>query len=157
MTDLVVPKLNNNDTTYVLIDWLAADGEQVRAGEPIAEVETSKAAEELLSDHTGVLHRVTEVNQECAPGDVIGHVFDSEEARQRFLASTVAPAGPASDAHPGGPVLTDSARELAAAHGLGDDELRALGKAVVRRTDVERLLADRSAAPAVTTEPVVVA
>ena len=30
MTDLVVPKLNNNDTTYVLIDWLAADGEQVR-------------------------------------------------------------------------------------------------------------------------------
>ncbi|MET7948483.1 2-oxo acid dehydrogenase subunit E2 [Micromonospora sp. NPDC005324] len=157
MTDLVVPKLNNNDTTYVLIDWLAADGEEVRAGEPIAEVETSKAAEELLSDHTGVLHRVTEVNQECAPGDVIGHVFDSEAARQRFLASAGAPAGPVPDAHPGGPVLTDSARELAAAHGLGDDELGALGKAVVRRTDVERLLADRSAAPAVATEPVVVA
>ena len=120
-------------------------------------METSKAAEELLSDHTGVLHRVTEVNQECAPGDVIGHVFDSEAARQRFLASAVAPGGPAPDAHPGGPVLTDSARELAAAHGLGDDELRGLGKAVVRRTDVERLLADRSAAPAAATEPVVVA
>ncbi len=157
MTDLVVPKLNNNDTTYVLLDWLAGDGEQVRAGEPIAEVETSKAAEELLSDGDGVLHRLVEVNQECAPGDVIGHVFDSEEARQRFLTATVTPAGPPPDVRPGGPVLTDSARELAAAHGLDDDELRALGKAVVRRTDVERLLADRSAAPPAATEPVVVA
>ncbi|MEU4335364.1 2-oxo acid dehydrogenase subunit E2 [Micromonospora lupini] len=158
MTDLVVPKLNNNDTTYVLLDWLAEDGEQVRSGEPIAEVETSKAAEELLSDGDGVLHRLVKVNQECAPGDVIGHVFDSEEARQRFLAAAVAPAVvPLPDVSPGGPVLTDSARELAAAHGLGDDELRGLGKSVVRRTDVERLLADRSAAPAATTEPVVVA
>ncbi|MEU5784567.1 2-oxo acid dehydrogenase subunit E2 [Micromonospora lupini] len=158
MTDLVVPKLNNNDTTYVLLDWLAEDGEQVRSGEPIAEVETSKAAEELLSDGDGVLHRLVEVNQECAPGDVIGHVFDSEETRQRFLAAAVTPAVvPLPDVSPGGPVLTDSARELAAAHGLGDDELRGLGKSVVRRTDVERLLADRSAAPAATTEPVVVA
>ncbi|CCH19520.1 Putative E2 dihydrolipoyl acyltransferase [Micromonospora lupini str. Lupac 08] len=158
VTDLVVPKLNNNDTSYVLLDWLAEDGEQVRAGEPIAEVETSKAAEELLSDGDGVLHRLVEVNRECAPGDVIGHVFDSEEARQRFLAAAVAPpVVPLPDVSPGGPVLTDSARELAAAHGLGDDELRGLGRSVVRRTDVERLLADRSAAPAATTEPVVVA
>ncbi|MGV9214018.1 2-oxo acid dehydrogenase subunit E2 [Micromonospora sp. RB23] len=157
MTDLVVPKLNNNDTTYVLLDWLAADGEQVHAGEPIAEVETSKAAEELLSDGDGVLHRLVEVNQECAPGDVIAHVFDSEEARQRFLTEAVTPAAPTPEVRPGGPVLTDSARDLAAAHGLGDDELRGLGKAVVRRTDVERLLADRSAAPTATTEPVVVA
>ncbi|MFG1883920.1 2-oxo acid dehydrogenase subunit E2 [Micromonospora sp. NPDC049102] len=157
MTDLVVPKLNNNDTTYVLLDWLAEDGEQVRAGEPIAEVETSKAAEELLSDGDGVLHRLVEVNQECAPGDVIGHVFENEQARQRFLAEAVTPAASTPDVRPGGPVLTDSARELAAAHGLGDDELRGLGKAVVRRTDVERLLADRSAAPTAATEPVVVA
>ncbi|MFY1616009.1 2-oxo acid dehydrogenase subunit E2 [Micromonospora sp. WMMD736] len=157
MTDLVVPKLNNNDTTYVLLDWLASDGERVRAGEPIAEVETSKAAEELLSDGDGVLHRLVEVNQECAPGDVIGHVFADEEARQRFLAEAVAPAAPTPDARPGGPVLTDSARDLATAHGIGDDELRGLGKAVVRRTDVERLLADRSAAPTAATEPVVVA
>ncbi|WP_422735351.1 2-oxo acid dehydrogenase subunit E2 [Micromonospora sp. WMMD729] len=157
VTDLVVPKLNNNDTTYVLLDWLAGDGEQVRAGDPIAEVETSKAAEELLSDGDGVLHRLVEVNQECAPGDVIGHVFDSEEARQRFLTTTVTPAAPTAGVRPGGPVLTDSARELAAAHGLADDELRGLGKAVVRRTDVERLLADRSAAPPAATEPVVVA
>lgn len=157
MTDLVVPKLNNNDTTYVLLDWLASDGERVRAGEPIAEVETSKAAEELLSDGDGVLHRLVEVNQECAPGDVIGHVFADEEARQRFLAEAVAPAAPTPDVRPGGPVLTDSAREFATAHGIGDDELRGLGKAVVRRTDVERLLADRSAAPPAATEPVVVA
>ncbi|MDZ5443036.1 2-oxo acid dehydrogenase subunit E2 [Micromonospora sp. 4G57] len=157
MTDLVVPKLNNNDTSYVLTDWLAEDGEQVKSGDPIAEVETSKAAEELLSDATGVLHRLTAVSQECAPGDVIGYVFDSEEARQRFLAEAVAAAAaPAEDGNSGGPVLTDSARELAAAHGIGGTELRGLGKAVVRRTDVERLLADRTAAPAAA-EPVVVA
>jgi 2-oxoglutarate dehydrogenase E2 component (dihydrolipoamide succinyltransferase) len=157
VTDLVVPKLNNNDTTYVLLDWLASDGERVRAGEPIAEVETSKAAEELLSDGDGVLHRLVEVNQECAPGDVIGRVFADEEARQRFLAEAVGPAAPTPDVRPGGPVLTDSARDLATAHGIGDDELRGLGKAVVRRTDVEGLLADRSTAPVATTEPVVVA
>ncbi|MFE9692977.1 2-oxo acid dehydrogenase subunit E2 [Micromonospora sp. NPDC005806] len=148
MRDLVVPKLNNNDTSYVLTDWLVEDGAKVAVGDPVAEVETSKAAEELLSEHTGVLHRRTEVNAECAPGDVIGHVFDDEEARRRWLAQAT-PAVPAAPDPDGaaGPVLTDSARELATAHGLGDAELRALGRAVVRRTDVEHLLAERSATP----------
>ncbi|MCW3841242.1 2-oxo acid dehydrogenase subunit E2 [Micromonospora yasonensis] len=146
--DLVVPKLNNNDTSYVLTDWLVADGEKVTAGDPVAEVETSKAAEELLSEHDGVLHRLTVVRQECAPGQVIGHVFDSEEDRQRWLA-LAAPTAPAAGAteNASGPVLTDSARDLAAEHGIGEAELRALGRAVVRRTDVEALLATRAAAP----------
>ncbi|MEV0804960.1 2-oxo acid dehydrogenase subunit E2 [Micromonospora sp. NPDC050200] len=167
MIDLVVPKLNNNDTSYVLTDWLAEDGEQVGSGDPIAVVETSKAAEELLSEGTGVLHRLTTVNQECRCGDVIGYVFASEDARQRFLTERArANGGPAGGGRADGagdgvgPVLTDSARELADAHGISDAELRDLGRAVVRRTDVERLLANRPAALATSpapTEPVVVA
>ncbi|MEV0428685.1 2-oxo acid dehydrogenase subunit E2 [Micromonospora sp. NPDC050495] len=152
MRDLIVPKLNNNDTSYVLTDWLVDDGGKVAAGDPVAEVETSKAAEELACDHTGVLHRLVAVQQECAPGQVIGHVFDDEEARQRWLARATPAAPAAAGDEASGPVLTDSARELAAAHGVTDAELRALGRAVVRRTDVERLLADRATTP----EPAVV-
>ena len=53
MTEIVVPKLNANDTTYTLVEWLVPPGATVGAGDPVATVETSKAAEELPSPADG--------------------------------------------------------------------------------------------------------
>ncbi|TLF53514.1 pyruvate dehydrogenase, partial [Nonomuraea sp. KC401] len=55
MAEIRVPKLNTNDSAYVLAAWLVRDGEPVRAGQAVAEVETSKTVEELVSEHDGVL------------------------------------------------------------------------------------------------------
>ncbi len=45
-----VPKLNNNDDSYVLVEWLVATGAEVKEGDLIAVLETSKSAEEVTAD-----------------------------------------------------------------------------------------------------------
>ncbi|GAA4564934.1 2-oxo acid dehydrogenase subunit E2 [Planotetraspora kaengkrachanensis] len=78
MTDIRVPKLNNNDATYVLVDWLVDDGQQVKAGDPIVVLETSKATEELESEEDGFVWRVLPLNADCAPGAVLARLTADE-------------------------------------------------------------------------------
>jgi 2-oxoglutarate dehydrogenase E2 component (dihydrolipoamide succinyltransferase) len=149
VTDVTVPKLNNNDESYILLEWLFGDGQSVEPGDAIAVVETSKAAQDLICDDGGVLHRFTSEKAECRPGDVIGRMFASEPDRQRYLADQQA--GPTT-ADGVELVMTDSARVLAAQHDIPADRLRALGKTVIRRADVERIMGgtvgDEPAGPA---------
>ncbi|ETK35820.1 2-oxo acid dehydrogenase subunit E2 [Microbispora sp. ATCC PTA-5024] len=74
MTDIRVPKLNNNDTSYVLVEWVAEDGGAVASGDPVAVLETSKATEELVAEEDGYLWRVLPLNADCAPGDLIARL-----------------------------------------------------------------------------------
>jgi pyruvate/2-oxoglutarate/acetoin dehydrogenase E1 component/pyruvate/2-oxoglutarate dehydrogenase complex dihydrolipoamide acyltransferase (E2) component len=71
-TPVVVPKLNNNDVSYVLLSWLAEEGQSVERGQPVAEIETSKAVEELLAEQVGTLCRQLEAGADCQPGQQIG-------------------------------------------------------------------------------------
>lgn len=77
MFEIVIPKLNNNDTEYVLVEWLAEDGDQVEADTPVAVVETSKVAHDLVAPVRGTLRRLLPVAGDCAPGDVAGQLFGS--------------------------------------------------------------------------------
>ena len=49
MTDIRIPKLNNNDATYTLVEWLAEDDEPVKPGDDLATLETSK----MFMQHEG--------------------------------------------------------------------------------------------------------
>ncbi|MGI5157086.1 2-oxo acid dehydrogenase subunit E2 [Microbispora sp. CA-102843] len=150
MTDFRVPKLNNNDTAYVLVEWLAEDGQAVRDGDPIVLLETSKATEEVEAPEPGVLRRLLAEGAECEPGQVIARLLGSaDEAAQEAVDE---PAGEAADENPqrpdapaptgdgSGVVVTGPARELIEAHGIAMERVYALGRKVIRRTDVEELL-----------------
>ena len=78
-----VPKLNNNDLSYVLLSWLAEDGQQVQQGDPIAEVETSKAVQELTAALTGTLSLKAAAGSECKPGDLIATLTPANVASGR--------------------------------------------------------------------------
>ncbi|MFG3417754.1 lipoyl domain-containing protein [Micromonospora sp. NPDC049460] len=67
-----VPKLNNNDDSYVLLEWLVPAGATVEIGQPIVAVETSKAIEELAATHAGVLRQGLAAGADCVPGSTIG-------------------------------------------------------------------------------------
>jgi 2-oxoglutarate dehydrogenase E2 component (dihydrolipoamide succinyltransferase) len=138
VADIAVPKLNNNDETYVLVEWLYADGQQVPAGEAAVVVETSKATEEVPCEDGGVLHRLAAVGDECRPGEVIGLLFGTERDREAYLAARAS--AEHTDDGPTALVVTDAAKELARQHGIGEEELRRLGRSVIRYIDVERLV-----------------
>jgi len=144
--DIELPKLNNNDTSYVLVEWLAQNGDQVDAEQPLVVIETSKAQEEIESPGAGVLHGLVKPGQDCRPGQVIAHVFDTPEEREEFLRTSAAqaqkPAQPASDL-----VLTQGAQALVDEHDVSEEALRSLGRKVIRQADVEALLDRTKPAP----------
>ncbi|MFE1950023.1 2-oxo acid dehydrogenase subunit E2 [Streptomyces sp. NPDC059524] len=156
MTDVVVPKINNNDLSYTLVEWLVPSGDVAREGEAIAEIETSKATHELVSPGDGVLHHTVPAGTECGQGDVIGRIngqgagasegpFPVEVEPPRVVTAAPAPVG--HDV-----VVTEPARARALELGIPEERLHTLGKALVQRKDVE-LLAPVSAAPEGPGEP----
>ncbi|WP_431906810.1 2-oxo acid dehydrogenase subunit E2 [Nonomuraea jabiensis] len=74
MAEIRVPKLNTNDSAYVLLEWLVADGAVVRGDDVVASVETSKTVEELVSGHDGILVQLIPAGAECTPGQPIAHI-----------------------------------------------------------------------------------
>ncbi len=162
MREISLPRLNSNDESYVLVEWLACEGDVVAPDSPVAVVETSKTAEELVVDEGGVLQQAVGVNTECAIGMVIGRLFATEEARLVYLAAGPGGASKADgeaagaacrDAPTVDVVITRSAREAAGELGIELASLHTLGKQVVRRRDVEQLAAGRQAAMITETEP----
>lgn len=137
MTEIRVPKLNNNDTAYLLVEWAAKDGQAVRAGEPLVVLETSKAAEELVAEEDGTLLCLLEAGAECAPGQVIARLLADGEAPPSSTAGHGAsPAPPDHEV-----VVTAPALRLMDERGISMEQVRALGRKVVRRADLESLLA----------------
>ncbi|GAA3246523.1 2-oxo acid dehydrogenase subunit E2 [Dactylosporangium siamense] len=137
MAEIAVPKLNTNDDSYVLLAWLAPDGQAVPAGAPVAEVETSKAVEELTAAAGGVLRHRAAAGADITPGQVIALVDD-------LAAGPVeAPAPPPA----GGPTITAPALARMAELGISAERVAALGRPIVRRADIDALT---GAAPAPT-------
>ena len=157
MRELVLPKFNNNDEACVLVAWMFGDGDQVGADEVVAEVETSKALEEVVAGQPAVLHRLADAAQECAFGQAIALLFDDELERQAYLTSQPGGTAPPADGAggtaetgadgDGAPVLTAAARALAAQHGITLGQLRSLGKQVIKFADIEPLLPARAERP----------
>ncbi|MFG2212000.1 2-oxo acid dehydrogenase subunit E2 [Streptomyces sp. NPDC048638] len=146
MTDIRVPKLNNNDTNYVLVAWLVDEEAPVKPDDPVAEIETSKAIEELVCEEEGVLRRLVPAGAHCAPGEVIARVVEAGTPPEQAPARAAA----RPQAEDGGPVITAPAQKLIDELGLDPARLRDLQTKIVRRADVERLAAQ--ADPAETRE-----
>ncbi len=71
---VTAPKLNNNDATYLVVDWLVEDGATVEPGTPLVELETSKAIEEIAAADAGVLHVVVPSGTEVEVGALLAEI-----------------------------------------------------------------------------------
>jgi 2-oxoglutarate dehydrogenase E2 component (dihydrolipoamide succinyltransferase) len=147
--EIRVPKLNNNDTAYLLVEWLAKDGQAVRDGDPLAVLETSKAAEELAADGEGILRRLLPEGAECAPGQPIAQLRSPTDAPEPDAPEPDAPEAlteppepspePSPEPDTGGIVVTAPARRVMDARGITMDQVRTLGKKIVRAADLDAL------------------
>lgn len=87
-----VPRENVNDDSVRLLNWRVKNGEPVRQGQVVAELETSKATFELHSPADGVLSYSLAEGQEVAVGGVLCHVLG--EGATLPATSAPAPAAP---------------------------------------------------------------
>ncbi|MFJ6436001.1 2-oxo acid dehydrogenase subunit E2 [Streptomyces sp. NPDC091416] len=95
---LVVPKLNNNDTTYLVTDWLVDEGEWVEPGTDVVSLETSKAVQDIEATGAGHIHRVVTVGQETEVGAVLAVLLPQPLPLGGQVPAAPASAAPASTA-----------------------------------------------------------
>ncbi|MEV4360476.1 2-oxo acid dehydrogenase subunit E2 [Nonomuraea sp. NPDC049625] len=184
MAEIRVPKLNTNDSAYVLLEWLVADGAPVRGDDVVASVETSKTVEELVSGHDGILVQLIPAGADCTPGQPIAHITPHPAPPPTPPPPTPAPLSPtptpacappsfalpsavpspasgalaavSGDGLPAkAPLITAPAQALIDELGIDPARVRDLPVKVVRRADVERLAAAGSPPPRPPASPTV--
>ena len=96
--DVKVPRLAESISEATLVEWLKPDGAGVRADEPIATLETDKAAVEIVADSAGVLDHVRKPGDVVHVGDVLARIRPGASPAAAAPATPDAPAMPAAPA-----------------------------------------------------------
>src|SRR3954462_10074151 len=84
-----------------LVKWLKNEGDQVKSGDPLAEVETDKAIMELVARGDGVLRKRLVNEGDTRPvGQLVGVIAAPDENIDALIAGAGAPAPAAAPAQP---------------------------------------------------------
>lgn len=162
--DFVMPKLGLTMEAGTVVEWLVADGAEVRRGQPVLRIETDKVSSDVEATETGRLRQLAAAGQTYQCGEVIGRFHAASAGADPKTA--VAPAGDGASPSPpaasaeadpkagaapaGGRVLASpNARRVAA--GLGVDLAAVTGTGPGGRivaSDVETAAASAPTTPA---------
>jgi pyruvate dehydrogenase E2 component (dihydrolipoamide acetyltransferase) len=125
--DVIMPVLGMNQDTGKIVRWLAAEGQLVKKGDPLLEVETDKAVAEIESPASGFLSAVSAHNGDDVPvGKVIAVI--APEQPHAASAAPAAPAEPAAAQKPSSlPTASPLAARMAAEHHLDLAQIRPQG------------------------------
>src|SRR5947209_3521865 len=74
VTDVVMPRLSASMEEGTILRWLKSDGDRVRPGEELVEIETDKATETYEVEREGVLEVVAAVGETLPVGAVIARL-----------------------------------------------------------------------------------
>ncbi|HEV2106093.1 MAG TPA: biotin/lipoyl-containing protein, partial [Candidatus Eisenbacteria bacterium] len=93
--EIRVPRLAESISEATLVEWLKPDGAAVRTDEPIATLETDKAAVEIVADGSGALRHAQPVGATVKVGDLLARIEEGAAGAPAAPASAAAPAAPA--------------------------------------------------------------
>jgi acetyltransferase-like isoleucine patch superfamily enzyme len=149
VVEIVVTREDANTDVALISQWLVEDGEQVRRGQPVCVVETTKASVEVEAPAAGALVHLRAEGAEVELGSAIGLVAenDAELAAAREGKGRAQPAAPAERSRK----ATRKAQELAERHGIDLGSIEKQG--FVTAEDVERILAARRGGDAGDADP----
>lgn len=72
--EVKIPVIGESITEVTLASWIKKDGDYVKEGDTLCEVESDKATMELPATNSGVLKITKEAGSECKIGEVIGSI-----------------------------------------------------------------------------------
>ncbi len=169
MPEVIMPKMGDAMTEGKLLRWIKQQGDTVKKGEPIAEIETDKVNVDIEAEWDGVLVRLV-----AGAGDVVpvgspiaviarpGEQIDASAPARSAAPGGVAPAGPAPAAHSPRPAAAQAApdaagqvrasplaRRLAEQHAISLESITGTGpQGRITEGDVEAAVSARAATPA---------
>ena len=93
MADIVMPRLSDTMEEGTILRWIGRDGEHIRRGQELVEIETDKATMVYESDLEGILHTVAQEGQTLPVGELIAHVGEAAAAGEGDGPALAGPAG----------------------------------------------------------------
>ena len=79
-TDVKIPELGESVNEATIVRWLKDDGADVAVDEPLLEIETEKAAMEVVAEVAGRLSILTRAGERVQPGAVVGRIAEQAAA-----------------------------------------------------------------------------
>jgi pyruvate dehydrogenase E2 component (dihydrolipoamide acetyltransferase) len=79
-TDVKLPRLGQGMESGTIVKWLKAEGDNVEKGEPLYEVDTEKATQEVEAEASGVLLRIAVVSGEVPVGETLAVIGEPGES-----------------------------------------------------------------------------
>lgn len=147
--DIKIPMMGESISEATIGQWLKREGDAVRKGEPVVELETEKANVEIAADVDGVLEKIVKAEGDTVTvGDVVGVIDDSPTSAGQKRPAASATAATGGRAAPAAPAEADDraeatpvARKLAEERGIDLAQLRGSGRGgKITREDVEALI-----------------
>jgi acetyltransferase-like isoleucine patch superfamily enzyme len=119
-TDVRIPRETVNDDVVRIVSWAVADGARVTRGMPLAEIDTSKAAIEVVAEADGLLRILKPAQTDVPIGEAIGTIEAEGAAagRSGTLTPTPLPKGEGAQAAS----TLDAGQGAQAASTLGAEE-----------------------------------
>lgn len=153
--DIKVPSVGESVVEGVLARWIKKNGEMVKANEPLFELETDKATQEVAAPAGGVLQILVKEGEKVAIGSLVGRLDPTGTTAPSAVASApvapVATGNPATGGESTGPILMPAARQAAA--DLGIDPAKIFGSGKAGRILKEDVLAASQASASPQTAP----
>ncbi len=142
--EVIMPKVDMDQETGTVVEWVKNKGESVKEGEIILVIETDKVAVDVESPGTGILEGISAQPGEVVPiGTVIAYLLSEGEELPQGKEPTpkIESAPPEGLENSTGQPATPVARNIAAAHGLDLSTITPSGKGQkITKADVEARL-----------------
>src|SRR5690242_7232457 len=112
-TNVILPALGMAQDTGKIVRWLKAEGEQVKQGEPLVEIETDKATVEIEALASGVLtHVVAREGDDVPVGQVIATILAPDETGAKNEIPAKAMPAPAVSPEPSAKEISSASQPL---------------------------------------------
>jgi acetyltransferase-like isoleucine patch superfamily enzyme len=120
MIAVTIPTTDVNSESAVIVRWYVDDRSEVKSGDPLVEVETSKAIIDVDAPDGGLLLKLRSEGDQLQIDQPLGYLFESPETLEQFERERET-AAPATEEHAGR--ITAPARRRAAELGVDIDEV----------------------------------
>ncbi len=140
LLEVKVPRLAESISEATLVEWLKPDGAAVRLDEPVATLETDKAAVEIVADGAGVLRHGQPLGAVVTVGQVLGRIESGPgTAAPAPSAAPPKPAAAPAPAKPAAAPVMPAARRVLEERGLEAAQVKGTGKgARITKEDAQR-------------------
>ena len=148
--EMIMPKVDMDQETGTVVEWIKTDGQQVTEGETILVIETDKIAIDVEAPGTGILNGISAKQGDVIPiGTVIAYIL--EEGEELPETATAGLSSPEPSPVPATAIeevqATPVARKMAAEHGLDLSRVTPTGKGgKVTKEDIQSVLAPAATA-----------